>query len=89
MRSVGVRELKEQTSRILQEVHDTRQIVEITHRGRAIARLVPADRALSDAEKAKTAAVWADMDELAAEIAAHWPKGVTAEEAVREQRRDL
>jgi hypothetical protein len=33
--------------------------------------------------------VWAEMDELAAEISKKWPKGVSAVDAVREQRRNL
>ncbi len=33
--------------------------------------------------------VLAEMDELAKETSKHWPPGVSAEEAVREQRREL
>jgi hypothetical protein len=33
--------------------------------------------------------LWAEIDELAAEISKHWPKGVSAVDAVREQRRNL
>ena len=33
--------------------------------------------------------IWAEMDELASEISKKWPKGVSAVEAVREQRRNL
>ena len=89
MRRIGVRELKEQTSRVLREVRESGEIFEVTNRGRVIARLVPAGHRPPVAEQEKVAAVWADMDQLAAEIAAHWPKGVSAVEAVREQRREL
>jgi hypothetical protein len=33
------------------------------------------------------AAVWTNLDQLAAEIGAHWPEGVSAAEAVRQERR--
>jgi prevent-host-death family protein len=89
MRSVSVRELKAQTSRILKEIQERGEVVTVTNRGRVVARLVPEPRELSVAEKTKMAAVWADMDELAAEIGAHWPEGVSAVDAVREQRREL
>ncbi|HYU20381.1 MAG TPA: type II toxin-antitoxin system prevent-host-death family antitoxin [Chloroflexota bacterium] len=89
MRSVGVRELKQHTSRILREVREQGEIVEITYRGRVMARLVPERQVLSATEREKLVAVWADMDQLAAEIGKHWPTGVSAVEAVREQRREL
>ncbi len=89
MRSVSVRELKEHASRILREVEEGGEIIEVTNRGRVVARLVPERRRLTAAEKATVARVWADMDELAAEVGAHWPPGVSAVDAVREQRREL
>ena len=51
--------------------------------GRVVARLVPVEHAPVAAEQAT--AVWADLDQLAAEIGARWPAGVTAAEAVREE----
>ena len=89
MGAVGVRELKRRASAIIRQVRESREIIDITHRGEVVARLVPVERPLGPAEETRFAAVWADMDRLAAEIAAHWPAGVTAEEAVREQRREL
>jgi prevent-host-death family protein len=46
MRSVGVRELKERTSEILREVSEGHS-VEVTHRGKVMARLVPPPKGLS------------------------------------------
>ncbi len=46
MRSVGVRELKERTTDILREVSEG-QSIEVTHRGKVMARLVPPPRRLS------------------------------------------
>lgn len=64
-------------------------MVEVTNRVRVVARIVPADRPPTAAENANIAAVWADMDQFAAEISSEWPRGVTAVDAVRKQRRGL
>jgi prevent-host-death family protein len=84
MQSVGVRELKQRASEILRELEESGQEVRITRRGQVIARIVPVPTA---AVKAHAKEVWAEMDRLAEEITAHWPKDVTAVEAVGEQRR--
>jgi hypothetical protein len=39
--------------------------------------------------KKELAAVWSELDRLASEIGAAWPEGVSAVDAVREQRREL
>lgn len=85
MGEIGIRELKQHTSEIVRRVRQGRESFVITYRGRVVARLVP----LEEAERKRTeaAAVWVEMDQLAAEIAAHWPAGLSAEEAVAEQRR--
>ena len=87
MRSVGVRELRERTSEIIRWVRDEGCEVEVTYYGRVVARLVPAGP--KPARPIERAAVWADLDQLAVEIGALWPKDVTAVEAVTEGRRDL
>ena len=87
MKSVGVRELKDQTSRILRRVRDRGEEIQVTYRGRAIARLIPASRRPRDG--ATSAAVWSDLDRLAVEIGARWPRSRSAVEAVREGRRRL
>jgi prevent-host-death family protein len=81
---IGVRELKERTSEIVRRVREDQAMYEITHRGRAVARLVPITE--SDVES-RPETFWAEFDRLAAEIGARWPEELTAEEAVREQRR--
>ncbi len=85
MTEIGIRELKQRTSEILRHVREEKETISITYRGRVVARLVPVDKA---GKRARDNQVWTDMDELAAEIGARWPVGVTAVEAVREQRRD-
>ncbi len=86
MTEIGIRELKQRTSEILRHVREERESVAITYRGRVVARLVPVNKV---GKKSQDAQVWTDMDELAAEIGDRWPVGVTAVEAVREQRRDV
>jgi prevent-host-death family protein len=44
MRSIGVRELRQQASRYLREVQQG-ETIEVTDRGRPVARLVPVPRA--------------------------------------------
>lgn len=84
-RSVGVRELRAKTSRVLRRVRDKREAVDVTYRGQVIARIVPV---ASPAETAATAsAVWADIDQVAEEIGRHWTPGSSAAAAVSEGRR--
>ncbi len=86
MTEIGIRELKLRTSEVLRQVREGQETVSITYRGRVVARLVPVD---AGEKRAESLGVWSDMDELAAEIGARWPVGVTAAKAVREQRRDI
>lgn len=87
MIEVGIRELKQGASQILRRVWEKKETITVTRRGRAVARIVPVEDA--ESKRAEALAVLAEMDELAREIGAHWPKGVSAVEAVREQRREL
>ena len=87
MRSIGVRELKERASAVLRDVRERRESVEVTYRGRVVARLVPVEPAPVAA--LDSSAVWAELDQLASEIGAHWSPGTTATDAVREERREL
>ncbi len=85
MRSVGVRELKDRASDLLRTIRDRGEEIEITYRGRAIARLVPLKPPRAAARPASR--VWSDFDRLAHEISARWPGGRSAAQAVREGRR--
>ena len=87
MRSIGVRELKAQTSRILRRVREKGEEVQVTYRGRPVARLIPVSGPRPG--PGETAAVWSDLDRLAAEIGGLWPAELTAADAVREGRRKL
>lgn len=87
MPEIGVRELKEHTSEVLRRVREDKATYQITYRGRIIAELAPTSYA--DRENEDWDSIWAEMDELAAEISKKWPRGVSAVDAVREQRREL
>ncbi len=88
MQAVGVRELKEHTSEILRRVREGQETIEVTYRGKVVARLVPVEEP-AVVDSAEIAAIWTDLDRLAEEISARWPAGVSAVEAVRDVRREL
>lgn len=87
MESVGMRELKERTSEILRLVREQKQQVAITYRGKVVAQIVPVEE--REARKEASQAAWANWRRLSEEVSAAWPRGVSAVEAVREQRRAL
>jgi prevent-host-death family protein len=87
MQSVGIRELKEHTSQILRRVREKGQSMQVTYRGQVIALILPAPTTKPKAKDLET--YWSDLDQLSAEIGAHWPAGVSATDAVREGRREL
>jgi prevent-host-death family protein len=87
MQSIGIRELKQHTSRILRRVREEGEEILVTYRGRVVARMIPVS--VSSSNPAGQAAIWSDLDQLSAEISARWPAGVTASQAVEEGRREL
>ena len=85
MPEIGIRELKAHGSEIVRRVREEKATYDVTYRGRVVARIVPAkDHAFDQSEFRR---VWAEMDELAKDISESWPEGVSAVDAVREQRR--
>lgn len=87
MNEVGIRELKTQASDIIRRVRDTNEAVVVTYRGKAVARIEP----LEDPETTRYRAreVLAQMDRIAEEVTQYWPSGVSAVDAVAEDRRNL
>ena len=75
MRSVGVRELKSNTTQILRRIREKGESVQVTYHGKVIAMLIPAPGDHSH-DTHEMAALWTDLDSLAAEIGARWPAGV-------------
>lgn len=86
MEQVGIRELKEQASEIVRRVREDGDSFEVTYRGRAVARLVPVQQTDSPMTTEEWIKGWHALGE---EIGKLWPPGVSAVEAVREQRREL
>ncbi len=89
MASVGIRELKQNTSQVLRRVREKRERIQVTYRGEVVALLVPVTSSRSTTRKKADEAVWTDLEQLAAEIGAHWPKDVSAVQAIREDRSRL
>jgi len=91
MATIGVRELKTHMTSILREVEELGETVDITRRGKVIARLMPAtpvqpERPWSEADRA---AFWAEWDALVDDIAAKTPSNVSVEDVMRDMRREL
>lgn len=82
MISVGIRELKQQTSELVRLVREEGREIQVTYRGEVVALLVPVSRP----ERPESEAAWANLDVLAAEIGARWPASVSSVEAVAESR---
>ncbi len=83
MVTVGIRELKQQTSELIRLVRETGSEIQVTYHGQVVALLVPVHK-----PKAKNAErAWAQLDNLAAEISANWKKELSAAQAVSEGRR--
>jgi prevent-host-death family protein len=86
MITIGVRELNQRTSQILRRVRERREEIEVTHRGRVVARLIPVARPHPPRSPSAT---WSTLDRVAKEIGARRPKGWSAVEAIKEGRREL
>ena len=83
MKTIGVRELKRNLSEALRDVQ-AGEIIGVTNRGQIIARIVPVRSQKHDPNTVRAAL--ADIDILAAEIAAYWPENVSAAEALDDVR---
>jgi antitoxin (DNA-binding transcriptional repressor) of toxin-antitoxin stability system len=84
---MDVRKLREQTTQILQLVSEQGVEIQITCQGSPIARLVPLQRKRARTHPRTT--VWTNLDELAAEIGAHWSDATSVADTVRTGRREL
>ena len=86
--SIGVRELKNQASRILRQVRELGAEYIVTVDGTPVAVIRPYTEA--DSEQARQARVQkflAEMEVLAREVGEEWQSNLSAAEAVAEQRR--
>ena len=87
MPEVGIRELKRNASELMRRVRLEGEIIDITYYGEVVARLIPVKRTETSEEELDR--LWAEMDELAEQVAAKWTGSPSAVDAVREARRDL
>ena len=85
MKTMGVRDLKRHFSEVLREVQQEGQVIDITNRGRVVARLVPVHTSRPRTRDAR--ATIANLDALAADISAHVPAGVRIEDVINDIRR--
>lgn len=85
MKAIGIRELRDHLSEVVQQVEEG-EIVEITKHGQAVARIVPVPQEPNNAD---VDSILADLDTLAARIGSHWQTDLSAVEAVRDVRRDI
>src|SRR5262245_36854723 len=85
METIGIRELKARLSEVLREVEENGKVIDVTNRGEVVVRLVPMRRHRLSEEQVR--AVLGDLDAMAAELAAHWPEGVSAQDAIDDIRR--
>ncbi len=82
MVTVGIRELKQQTSELIRMVRETGNEIQVTYHGQVVALLVPVNK-----PKSKSSShAWVQLDSLAAEISANWKMGVSVAQAVSEGR---
>ena len=81
MVTVGVRELKQQTSELIRRVREHGDEILVTHHGKVVARILPVTSAPEDTRR-----LWEDLDRLAVEIGKRWPKDISAAQAVDEGR---
>ena len=84
MKTMSVRELKRHFSAVLREVQQEGQVIDITNRGRVVARLVPVR--MPHPRRRDVRATIARLDDLAAEISAQVPAGVSVEDVINDIR---
>ena len=88
MKTFKANELIEHIDEILRMVEEEGETIDVTKRGKVIARIVPASEP-EQPLKRDAKAFLAEIDRLATEIGASWKGNMDAVEAVRDVRRDL
>ena len=83
MRSIGVRELKAHVIELLRLAEEEGEVIDVTRRGAVIARLVPVRR---QADQETINRLWEEQDRLAEAISKYWPAGLSAADAIAEDR---
>ena len=77
-------ELKERIDKILRILEEG-EPAEVTDHGKVIAHVVPVSEPKQPVKR-DTSEAWKNLKRLSTELSAHWPKDVTAVDAVRDVR---
>jgi antitoxin (DNA-binding transcriptional repressor) of toxin-antitoxin stability system len=94
MSTIGIKELRGDIDSVLERVTNEGETIEIVKDGLVVAQLAPVAPTVSAAEPgsedermAQHAAVWAELDRIGQRLSESWPPGLTAVDAIREERR--
>ena len=88
MQKVEIQDLRQRIDELLRIVQEEGETVEFMDHGEAVARLIPARKSRQSTEKTDADA-WAELRNVAKELAPYWPQDTDAVEIVREGRREL
>jgi prevent-host-death family protein len=83
MSAVAIGELQEHASEIVRRVRENNESIDVTVQGEVVARLVPVIRTVDPEQMQR---IWEEEDRLAEEIGKYWPEGVSAADAIAEDR---
>ena len=92
MPTIGVRELREQTSEVLRQVREAQAEYIITYQGKPVALLLPVqsdvvEKAMVEAGRRSVADVWETYSRIAEELRRDWPADKSTQELMDEIRR--
>ncbi|MCI0519283.1 MAG: type II toxin-antitoxin system Phd/YefM family antitoxin [Chloroflexi bacterium] len=92
MATIGVRELRQQTTEILRKIREEKAEYIITHQGRPVALLLPVDAeaieaAMLQAGKQSLSTDWEAYNQLADELRKNWPQGAKTKGILDDLRR--
>ena len=92
MPTIGVRELREQTSEVLRQVREARAEYIITYQGKPIALLLPVqteavEKAMVEAGRKSATDAWETYLRIAEQVRRDWPAGKSTQEIIDEIRR--
>ena len=85
MITVAKHEFIKRIGEILDMAVENGETIEITDHGKVIAHVVPVSEPKQPGER-DTSEAWENLKRLSTELSVHWPKDVTAVDAVRDVR---
>ena len=84
MKRMGVREVKDHWSEILEQVETQGEVIEVTRHGQPVARLVPVPPA--GPIDRDTNGTWTALNKLAEQLRSHAPRGMTTRDIMDDVR---